>query len=290
MDYLVRGLARNGKVGFFIANTKEIVNQAYEFHRTTPTASAALGRLLTAGAIMGRMLKNDAKITIRINGGGSLGTLMVDANSNGEVRGFVSNPEATLPLKENGKLDVGGAVGTNGFISVIKDLGIKENFSSQSQLQTGEIGDDLSYYFLVSEQIPSIVGLGVLVDVDYSIKASGGFIIQLHPGHDEDDVKYLEDLASKYTSVTDLMDKYKPEEIAKLMFGDDVTFTKQDLKFHCPCSKERFIHALSTIATSDIKEMIEEDHGCDIVCQFCSKEYHLDESDLYKSLELRNNK
>lgn len=288
MDYLVRGLARNGKIAFYIANTKNIVNEAHNLHQTTPTASAALGRLLTAGAIMGRMLKDDAKLTIRINGGGPIGTVMVDANSNGEVRGFVYNPSVDLPLKENGKLDVGGAVGNNGYISVIKDLGIKDNFSSQSELQSGEIGDDLSYYYFISEQIPSIVGLGVLVDVDYSIKASGGYIIQLLPGSDEEDLEFLESLSLKYQSVTDLMNKYSPEEIAKLMFGEDITYTKQDIKFHCPCSHEKFVLAVSTIAASDITQMIKEDKGCHITCEFCSKEYHLDENDLYRSLELKN--
>lgn len=288
MDYLVRGLARNGKIAFYIANTKNIVNEAHNLHQTTPTASAALGRLLTAGAIMGRMLKDDAKLTIRINGGGPIGTVMVDANSNGEVRGFVYNPSVDLPLKENGKLDVGGAVGNNGYISVIKDLGIKDSFSSQSELQSGEIGDDLSYYYFISEQIPSIVGLGVLVDVDYSIKASGGYIIQLLPGSDEEDLEFLESLSLKYQSVTDLMNKYSPEEIAKLMFGEDITYTKQDIKFHCPCSHEKFVLAVSTIAASDITQMIKEDKGCHITCEFCSKEYHLDENDLYRSLELKN--
>lgn len=288
MDYLVRGLARNGKIAFYIANTKNIVNEAHNLHQTTPTASAALGRLLTAGAIMGRMLKDDAKLTIRINGGGPIGTVMVDANSNGEVRGFVYNPSVDLPLKENGKLDVGGAVGNNGYISVIKDLGIKDNFSSQSELQSGEIGEDLSYYYFISEQIPSIVGLGVLVDVDYSIKASGGYIIQLLPGSDEEDLEFLESLSLKYQSVTDLMNKYSPEEIAKLMFGEDITYTKQDIKFHCPCSHEKFVLAVSTIAASDITQMIKEDKGCHITCEFCSKEYHLDENDLYRSLELKN--
>ena len=287
MDYLVRGLARNSKIAFYIANTKDIVNEAHNLHQTTPTASAALGRLLTAGAIMGRMLKDDAKLTIRINGGGPIGTVMVDANSNGEVRGFVYNPSVDLPLKENGKLDVGGAVGNNGYISVIKDLGIKDSFSSQSELQSGEIGDDLSYYYFISEQIPSIVGLGVLVDVDYSIKASGGYIIQLLPGSDEEDLEFLESLSLKYQSVTDLMNKYSPEEIAKLMFGEDITYTKQDIKFHCPCSHEKFVLAVSTIAASDITQMIKEDKGCHITCEFCSKEYHLDENDLYRSLELK---
>ncbi len=287
MDYLIRGIARKGNIRFFIANTKDICQTAHDNHQTTPTVSAALGRLLTAGAIMGRMQKDDTRITIKVDGDGPIGSLLVDANANGQVRGFARNPLVDLPLSKNGKLDVGSAVGHNGSLIVIKDLGLKENFSSQTRLQSGEIGDDISYYFLASEQMPSVVGLGVLVNIDHNIKYAGGYILQLMPSAVEDDFVFLEELARKYSSVTDLLSKYSIEEIAKLFFGEDLELDKQTIEFVCPCSKERFIEAVSSIKKEEIQEIIDEDHGADITCEFCGKNYHLDEHDLLKSLKLR---
>lgn len=289
MDYIIRGITSNGNVRFIFAQSKEIVETAHVNHQTSPLASAALGRLLTAGAMMGRMLKGDSRLTMRIDGNGPLRGIIVDADAEGRVRGFVKNPMADLPLNAQGKLDVGGGLG-KGTLTIIKDLGLKENFVSQTALQTGEIGDDLSYYFYISEQIPTAVGVGVLVDLDYSIKQSGGYLIQLLPGASEEDLQAVEKIIESYPSITSLLEQYQIEEIAQLFFGELVEFTKEEISFFCPCDNDRFIRAIATLNQEEIHSMIEEDQGADITCEFCGKHHLLSIDDLQESLRINQSR
>lgn len=201
-DYLVKALAFDGQVRAYAAHTTATINEAQKKHYTWPTASAAMGRAMTAGAMMGAMLKGEEKITIKIEGGGPIGAILVDANARGEVRGYVAHPQTHFDLNEQGKLDVRRAVGTDGMITVVKDLGLREHFSGQTPIVSGELGEDFTYYFVVSEQVPSSVGVGVLVNPDNSILAAGGFIIQIMPGAQEEVIATIEEKISNMTPVS----------------------------------------------------------------------------------------
>lgn len=275
-DYIVRGTAADSQIRVFAATTREIVESARAYHNTSPVATAALGRLLSAGAMMGSMLKNDTDmLTLKVNGDGPLGGITVTADSHANVKGYVNNPDVMLPPK-NGKLDVGGAVGI-GLLQVIKDMGLKEPYVGQTILVTSEIAEDLTYYFANSEQVPSSVGLGVLMNHDNTVRCAGGFIIQLMPFANEKTISRLEENLKNVTSVTALLDKgYTPEQLLEELLGDlglEITDTIP-IKFYCNCSKERVEKAVASIGKKDIQEMIDEDKDIEVKCHFCNTAYN----------------
>ncbi len=289
-DYLVRGIAANGTVRAFAVRSTELVAYAAERHQTYPVVSAALGRLLSAGAMMGSMMKGDDDIiTLTIKGDGPIGNITVTADSHGNVKGFPGNPMVDIPVKRPGKLDVGGAIG-EGTLTVVMDLGLSEPYNGLVELQTGEIGDDLAYYFTVSEQTPSAVGLGVMVDTDCSVKHAGGFIIQMMPNVEEDTISAIEAKLASLPQVTTLMDNgLSPEDILTEILGDlGLAFTeKQDIQFHCNCSKEKVSKALATIKDADLQEMIDEAKDVEVKCFFCNTAYNFTPSELEDMLTHR---
>lgn len=274
-DYIVRATAAGGQIRAFAATTRELVEEARSRHGTSPVATAALGRLLTAGAMMGSMMKNDTDVlTLQINGDGPLGGITVTAGSRGDVKGYVQNPDVILPPK-NGKLDVGGAVGI-GLLTVIKDMGLKEPYSGQTILVTSEIAEDLTYYFANSEQVPSSVGLGVLMEKDNTVKCAGGFIVQLMPFAEEKVISRLEENVGKITSVTRLLEEgYTPQRLLEdLTEGLDLEITDtMPARFYCNCSKERVERAVASIGAKDIREMIDEGKDIEVKCHFCNTAY-----------------
>ncbi|HJF95243.1 MAG TPA: Hsp33 family molecular chaperone HslO [Lachnoclostridium phocaeense] len=274
-DYIVRATAAGGQIRAFAATTRELVEEARSRHGTSPVATAALGRLLTAGAMMGSMMKNDTDVlTLQINGDGPLGGITVTADSRGDVKGYVQNPDVILPPK-NGKLDVGGAVGI-GLLTVIKDMGLKEPYSGQTILVSSEIAEDLTYYFANSEQVPSSVGLGVLMEKDNTVKCAGGFIVQLMPFAEEKVISRLEENVGKITSVTRLLEEgYTPQRLLEdLTEGLDLEITDtMPARFYCNCSKERVERAVASIGAKDIREMIDEGKDIEVKCHFCNTAY-----------------
>ncbi|MDY0210359.1 MAG: Hsp33 family molecular chaperone HslO [Acholeplasma sp.] len=283
-DYCLTATAYNGEARIYVSYSKKMAEEARQIHGTWPTASAALGRFLTASAMMGLMYKNEETITLRIEGDGPIGYMITEANSQGEVRGDIKQPEVYLTYNSGekaGKLAVGKAVG-NGFLHVTKDLKLKNMFTSSTQLQTGEIGDDFTYYFTSSEQTPSAVGLGVLVDVDQTIKQAGGFIIQLMPNATEATIVQIEKVLSNIKAITDLYESgLTPEDILDLLSNHTHSILRnQSIKYHCPCSKDKFKVSLSKVDKATIDSMIEEDKGAEIVCHFCHKKYHFDVTEL----------
>ncbi|MBQ7890730.1 MAG: Hsp33 family molecular chaperone HslO [Erysipelotrichaceae bacterium] len=281
-DILTRGIARNGRVRVFACDTTALVNVAQVKHGLWPVASAALGRTMSVGCMMGSMLKSEnEKITIEINGGGPMGTIMVDAHHDGSVRGFVADPEHHYIYNDTNKLAVGVAVGRDGYLKVIKDMGLKQAFTGQVELQTGEIGDDFAYYFAVSEQTPSAVSVGVLVDTDASVIASGGFIIQMLPDATEEDIVYIENKLNGFPTVSSLIaDGKTPKDMIDMIFEDYEELETCELSFSCNCSRERCYRVLGTLPKEDLLAMIEEDHGCDMHCEYCSSTYHFEEKEL----------
>lgn len=274
-DYIVRATAADNQIRAFAATTRDVVETAREHHGTSPVATAALGRLLTAGTMMGSMMKNDTDmLTLQIRGDGPLGGITVTADTHGDVKGYVLNPEVMLPPK-NGKLDVGGAVGI-GLLNVIKDMGLKEPYVGQTILVTSEIAEDLTYYFANSEQVPSSVGLGVLMEKDNTVRRAGGFIIQLMPFAEEKTIDKLEENLKKVTSVTELLDKgYTPEQLLEELLGNlglEITDTMPS-RFYCNCSKERVEQAVVSIGRKDIQEMIDEGEDIEVKCHFCNTAY-----------------
>lgn len=274
-DYIVRATAGNAQIRAFAATTKELVETARQHHNTSPVATAALGRLLTGGAMMGSMMKNPTDVlTIQIKCSGPIGGLTVTGDAAGKVKGYVDNPDAILPPK-NGKLDVGGALG-QGVMTVIKDMGLKEPYSGQTILQTGEIAEDLTYYFATSEQVPSSVGLGVLMEKDNTVRCAGGFIVQVMPFIEENVLCKLEENISKIQSVTSMLDAgFTPEMILeKVLEGLDVEFTDTvPAEFYCNCSKERIEKAIISVGKKDIQDMIEDGETIEVKCHFCDTAY-----------------
>lgn len=283
-DYLVRGIDKNGKFKFVAANTTNLVNEACEAHETSATASAALGRTLTAGALMSTMLKNPTdSLTLIVYGGGELGKILVVVNQKGEIKGYVDNPLADLPVTENGKLDVSGVVGNVGFVKTIVDLGMKEPYIGQSELLSGEIAEDIANYYLTSEQVNTAVALGVLVDKDLSIIKSGGYLIQLLPDATDDDITKLEKSITSHPTLTDMMkDTEKMEDIMKELLGDfELEFLEsQDLSFNCGCSREKTLEMLKSLGKDEVKSMIHEDEGAEVICQFCNEKYQITKDEL----------
>ena len=284
-DYIVRATAADNQIRAFAATTRELVEKARLAHNTSPVATAALGRLLTGGAMMGVMMKGEKDVlTIQVKGDGPIGGLTVTADSQGHVKGYVDNPEVMLPANALGKLDVGGAVG-HGMLRVIKDMGLKEPYVGQVALETGELGDDLTYYFATSEQVPSSVGLGVLMEKDNTVKQAGGFIIQLMPFAEEETISKLEHNLSLINSVTALLDQgMTPEQLLeRVLDGFDVEITdRMPCSFTCNCSKERVEKALISIGKKELQEMIDEDKPIEVNCHFCGKTYKFDVDELKK--------
>ena len=286
-DYIVRATAANGQVRAFAAITRETVEEARQHHGTSPVATAALGRLLTAGTMMGSMMKNETDmLTLQVRGDGPIGGITVTADSKGDVKGYVENPDVMLPPK-NGKLDVGGAVGI-GLLQVIKDMGLKEPYSGQTILVSSEIAEDLTYYFASSEQVPSSVGLGVLMNKDNTVRCAGGFIIQLMPFATEETISQLEENLKDVTSVTDFLDKgYTPEQMLEKLIGHlDLEITDTiPTQFYCNCSKERVEQAVASIGKKDIQEMIDEGKDIEVKCHFCNTAYNYTVEDLKNILK-----
>ncbi|PKM70555.1 MAG: Hsp33 family molecular chaperone HslO [Firmicutes bacterium HGW-Firmicutes-18] len=293
MRYIIRGIDKNITFRFFAVDTKEVVEQARIYHNTTPVASAALGRALTASLMMGYTLKNkEDKLTVKINGGGPLGTILVTADSMGHVKGYVDNPQVDLDVTDSGKLNVGGAVGKEGFIQVIKDMGLKEPYSGSSMLVSGEIGEDVAAYFYNSEQQPTVVGLGVLVDTDHTIKSAGGFMLQLMPGLNDDEITAIESAIAKINNVSSFFEKEQDlEQIMGALLPDfELVITEKALvSYRCDCSLERMREVLISLGEKEIEDIIEEDKKAEIHCHFCNKRYQFDEEDLNGILETISN-
>mgnify|MGYP000923244426 FL=1 len=271
-DYLIRGLGLNDEVRIFAVDTTETINEAVRRHGSLPTASAALGRSMSAGVIMGAMLKGDDKATITIEGGGPVGAIVVDSDAHGNVRGYLGNPEVHFDLNDQGKLDVRRAVGTEGSLRVAKDIGLKDNFVGSVELISGELGEDFSYYFYASEQVPSIVALGVLVNPDNTIQAAGGFVIQVLPSASDETIEWLNERAKTMTPVSKLLAKgLSPEQVIDEAIGAENwrSLDNMPVSFECNCSKERFINAISALDPQDIISMIQEDGGAEADCHFC---------------------
>lgn len=282
-DYIVRATAAGGQIRAFAITSKELTETAKQRHGTSPVITAALGRLLSGAAMMGAMMKGEKDLlTIQIQGSGPVKGLTVTADSSGRVKGYPEVPDVILPPNAQGKLNVGGALGL-GVLSVIKDLGMKEPYIGQIALQTGEIADDLTYYFATSEQIPSSVGLGVLMNPDNTVKAAGGFIIQLMPFTDEETVAALEKRIAGLKSVTALLERGDtPEQLLKEVLGE-IPFEVTDTlaaEFYCGCSKERISKSLATIGKKDLDEMIADGTGIEVKCHFCNTDYKFNTEEL----------
>lgn len=284
-DYIVRATAADSQIRAFAITSREMVEEARRDHNTSPVITAALGRLLTGAAMMGTMMKGEKDLlTIQVQCSGPAQGLTVTADSSGHVKGFPMAANVDLPLNDKGKLDVGGALGL-GVMSVIKDLGMKEPYVGQIALQTGEIAEDLTYYFATSEQVPSAVGLGVLVDKDSTVKQAGGFIIQLMPFTQDEVIDKLEKKITEIASVTEMLeDGMTPEQILETILGDfgvEITDTIET-GFRCDCSKERVSRAIATLSRKDLDDIINDGEAIEVKCQFCNKAYHFDVDELKK--------
>lgn len=287
-DYLIKGIDELGRIRVYVASSTNMVEKARLTHNTSPTASAALGRTLTAGVIMGAMMKNDRDVlTLKISGGGPAGNIYVVAKNNGKIKGYIDNPMADLPSREDGKLDVGALVGKNGAITTIMDLGLKEPYIGQSNIITGEIAEDIANFYAFSEQQPSAVSLGVLVDKDISIKAAGGYIIQLLPGVSDEDIDKIENRLANIDPVSAMIDNgLTPEEIMEKILGDFNMriLEKLDLEYKCDCSRERIEQVIISLGQKEIEDIIEEDGKAEIVCHFCNTKHQFNEAELRKIL------
>ena len=288
MDYIVRATAAGGQIRAFAVTSREMVETARSYHNTSPVATAALGRLLSAGAMMGAMMKGEKDLlTLQIKGNGPIGGITVTADSHANVKGYVQNPAVMIHANEKGKLDVGGAVGI-GILNVIRDIGMKEPYVGQCELKTGEIGDDLTYYFAVSEQVPSSVGLGVLMEKNNTVRQAGGFIIQLMPFTSDEVIDRLEQKLAEVSSVTSMLDQgMTPEQILSELLGEfglEILDTVS-AQYRCDCSRERIERALISIGKKDLQEMIAEGRTIEVGCQFCNKKYQVTVDELKELLE-----
>jgi molecular chaperone Hsp33 len=289
MGKLVRATASNGDIRLFAAITTDIVEKARQIHDLSPTASAALGRLLTAGSIMGAMLKGEKDtLTLSMNGRGPAGNLVVVANSKGNVKGYISNPHVDLPLNDKGKLDVGGAIGKDGFLNVVKDMGLKDPYVGSVPLYTGEVGDDIAYYFTVSEQVPSAVALGVLVDTDISIKSAGGLVIQMMPGANELLADIITFRLQEIPPLSTLIAEGKTcEDILNLLFDDmDLKIHEEiDIAYECDCSRERVEKALIALGKEELERLKEEEEIMQVECHFCERRYQFTKDDMQNLID-----
>ena len=286
-DYIVRATAANSQVRAFAAVTKETVETARKAHNTSPVATAALGGLLTAGAMMGVMMKGEKDVlTLQIKAGGPLQGITVTADSQGNVKGYVGNPDVCIPANSKGKLDVAGAVGP-GFLTVIKDMGLKEPYSGQVMLQTCEIAEDLTYYFATSEQVPSAVGLGVLMNKNNTVRQAGGFIVQVMPFAEEATIAKLEENVQKIQSVTTLLEQgHTPESLLEqVLDGFDIEINDTiPTEFYCNCSKSRVERALISIGRKELNELIQEGKDVELNCHFCNTNYEFSVEELKEIL------
>ena len=287
-DYVIRATAGDGQIRAFVATTRNLVEEARSLHQTTKVAMAALGRTLTATSMMGLMMKNENdKVTVIIKGGGPIGTILVTSNSKGYVKGYVTNPNVEVENYPNGKLNVAGAVGTQGHVKVIKDIGLREPYNGSYPLVSGEIAEDFTHYFALSEQTPSVVSLGVLTRLD-EVEYAGGFIVQLMPDAQEENIAKLEENIGKISSITNMLKEGNtPEDILNLVLDglNPKILDKCEVKFECECSKEKVKNALVAIGKKALAEIIEEDKKAEIGCQFCNRKYNYTEEELIEVLE-----
>ena len=282
-DYIVRATAADHQLRAFAVTSKDIVEKAREIHNTSPVATAAIGRLLTAASMMGSMMKCEKDVlTLQIECGGPIGGITVTADSNADVKGYVNNPNVILPPNAQGKLDVSGALGP-GFLNVIKDIGLREPYNGQTHLVSGEIAEDLTYYFATSEQVPSSVGIGVLMDKDNHVRQAGGFIIQVMPDTDDEVIDKLEARLGEVHSVTEMLDKgMTPEDILNYVLeGMDVEILEiVPTQYKCDCSFERVSKVIASLGKKELQEMIDDGKPVEVNCQFCGSHYKFDTEQL----------
>lgn len=287
-DFIMRGMTADGYIKAAAIKSTDMVERMREIHKTLPLATAALGRSLTAASIMGDELKEEnGSITLQIRGGGPLGAITAVSDSQGNVRGYLQNPACELPLKANGKLDVGSGVGKEGLLTVIKDIGGKEPFSGKVELLSGEIAEDIAYYYYISEQIPTICALGVLVDRDQSVKQAGGYMIQLMPGAPDGLISTLEYRVAETPSVTSLMEEGKnPDDILRFMLEGTgfQELYRHEVAYECKCSREKVERAIISIGREELKRLYEEENSITVTCQFCDKKYTFDKADMSRLL------
>lgn len=288
-DYIITATAASSTVRAFAAVTTNMARDAWKTHGLTPVTTAALGRTITAAALMSKMLKNERdSLTIQIKGDGPIGGIVAVSDKNANVRGYVYNPEVSIPLKSNGKLDVSGVVGKKGYMNVIRDLGLKEPYIGYVDLISGEIGEDIAYYYALSEQVPTVVSLGVLIDVDGSVINAGGFIIQLMPDADDSIINYIENTVASIPSISGLLSSGEtPEGILDIIFGekDLKIIEKSPCKYICNCSKDRMERNMISLGKKEIMSIIEDRHEAEIQCHFCNKKYYFTEQELYSLIE-----
>ncbi|MTD39956.1 Hsp33 family molecular chaperone HslO [Erwinia sp. CPCC 100877] len=287
-DYLVKALCYKGSIRAYAVCATNTISEAQQRHDTWSSSTAALGRTMVGALLLGATLKGEDKLTVKIHGNGPAGSIIVDSDGSGNTKGYIRNPHVSLKLNKNGKIDVRGAVGNEGIFTVIKDLGLKETFSGQTPIVSGEIGEDFTYFLAVSEQIPSAVGLSVLVDTDETVRAAGGFMIQVMPGADDKTIEFIEQRLQEVPLISRLIDEGEsPEGILERLLGKDEIeiLEKMPVQFKCDCSKEKFATAIIAVGIDEINAMIEEDHGAEAVCQFCGNKYHYSEQEL---IELRD--
>ena len=287
-DYIIRATAEDGMIRAFAATTRETVETARRLHNTSPIATAALGRLMTGALMMGSDMKNDKDLlTIKINCDGPIGGLLVTADSKGHVKGYVNNPDVMLPPNEKGKLDVGGALDL-GVLSVIKDTGLKEPYVGQTILVSGEIAEDLTYYLATSEQVPSTVALGVLMNKDNTVRQAGGFMIQLMPGASDEIIDKLEKRIGEISGITSMLDKdMSPEDILRFVLGEFDLRINDSMPccFECDCTRDRVSRALLSVGKKELQDMIDEGKDVELRCHFCSKKYKFTPEEIRKMME-----
>ena len=279
------GTALNEHVRFYVGDTTSVVDKAREIHDMWPTSLAALGRVMSVTACMGLMQKGeDESVTTTINGGGEIGTIMVTANNKGKIKGFVSDPHCYLKYNDGNKLAVGLVVGTNGYLKVLKNLKLKQSYTSQVALRTGEIGDDFAYYFQVSEQVPTVVSVGVLVNEDYTCKAAGILLLELLPNHTEEDIVYLEKLLKDLKPISSVIDEDRDlVKYINSLFTDAKILEEENIEYKCDCSREKFMANLLTLPTKDIEDLAKEE-SIEVKCEFCNTTYTYSKEDIEKVL------
>ena len=294
MDQLVRAITSDGMVQAVAVNTRELTERARQIHTTLPVATAALGRTLAAASMMGNALKDQkGSVTLQLKGGGPLGTVLAVSDHLGNVRGYVQQPHVDLPLRPDGKLDVGAAVGREGTLTVIKDLGLRDPYVGSIRLVGGEIAEDLAAYFVESEQIPTACALGVLVDRDQSVRAAGGYIIQLLPGAGEDVIDRVEAGVLAAGAVTALLDRDpSPEALLRRVLSDfTVELLERDaIEYRCSCSRERVERALLSLGAEELERLLAEQRSCEITCQFCDRVHRFSAGDLEKLIRAARRK
>lgn len=287
-DYLLKVLAYEGQLRIYAAKTTQLVQDAQAIHDTWSTATAALGRTLTGTALLSAaLLKKSGKLTVRVQGDGPVVAIVADGDAHGQIKGYLHQPHIELPLNEKHKIDVKGAVGTQGSLAVTKDLGLKTPFTGQVPLVSGELGEDFTYYLAKSEQIPSAVGVSVFVEPDQSVATAGGFLVQVLPGASEATLAAMEKSLKEMPSISEIMRQDQdPELLIKHLTGSSQVkeLERVPLKYICDCSKERFATALASIAAADLRKIIEQDHQAETVCRFCGKKYHFTEAELRELL------